>query len=241
MHKLQPTKLVDSQIQCIMSIMHYDLIHYEPVNCSVNIEDPGALASSHPYFKPKKVRGQIRIAIVVSPAEIVAWRETTHLILTSPRTRFPNVLQVHLPFLERYLRRVEENKHFERFTVLQDALDDRIRHQGRRRQVREVGYLCESGPGSPVGNLPVADVEMSNPREKRVAAVEWIGPWKNRVQPLENAGQALQRWGVQQGLPSPYPLLHISDIDDVCTSGEEIRNNIVHEDVHETYVVGVVS
>jgi hypothetical protein len=34
MHKLQPTKLVDSQIQCIMSIMHYDLIHYEPVNCT---------------------------------------------------------------------------------------------------------------------------------------------------------------------------------------------------------------
>jgi hypothetical protein len=34
MHKLQPTKLVDSQILCIMSIMHYDLIRYEPVNCT---------------------------------------------------------------------------------------------------------------------------------------------------------------------------------------------------------------
>jgi hypothetical protein len=33
LHKSQPTKLVDSQIRCIMSIMHYNLMRYEPVNC----------------------------------------------------------------------------------------------------------------------------------------------------------------------------------------------------------------
>jgi hypothetical protein len=96
-----------------------------------------------------------------------------------------HVLQAHLPVLECHLQRVEENKHFEHFTVLQDALDDSIRHQVRCRQVREVGYLCESGPGSPICNLPVADVEMSNPREKRVAASNGSGhgkigcsPWR---------------------------------------------------------------